>query len=174
MGKKSTALTPAKKKAFLARLAVDPTGNISRCARGVASASTVYRWRNEDPAFAAAWLDAVQHVFEEVKDAALTRVVDGVPEMLLHEGRPIIVHFECCGDFRADPDKANCKGEPLVKRKFPESLTAKFLTALDREDRFRDRRDVKLTAKAGVLVVPAPTSPQDWEKAVAEAALGAV
>lgn len=79
-------LTPEKLVAFCAALA--ETCNVSKaCAAIGVSRYTAYQWRKNDPAFAAAWDDALKAALLGLEDEAHRRAFVGMDEPLSHQGQ---------------------------------------------------------------------------------------
>lgn len=58
------------------------------------SRSQVYRWREDDPAFAAAWMDALESAADRGEGELYRRGVEGVPRVKAHLYRGKVVHRE--------------------------------------------------------------------------------
>lgn len=72
--------------AFCAALA--ETANVGRACKAVGmSRSHIYDWREEDPAFAAAWDRAEKVGVTALEDEAKRRAFEGVDEPLTHQGQ---------------------------------------------------------------------------------------
>lgn len=72
-----TNRTPKKRAAFLSELA--ERGNVSDAARAAGVArTTVYEWREVDPAFAASWDAALDEAADTMEREAWRRAVEGV------------------------------------------------------------------------------------------------
>lgn len=82
--------------AFLAALRL--TGNVSEAARSAdMERRSVYNARESDPAFAAAWDDALDEAADALEAEARRRAVDGIEEAVYHQGVP-------CGTVRKYSD----------------------------------------------------------------------
>ncbi len=78
------------KTTFLACL--ERSGNVTEAADvATVDRSTVYRWRDEDPAFAAAWDEAQEHVTDRLEAEAILRAGEGREEVIgvTKDGEPI-------------------------------------------------------------------------------------
>jgi hypothetical protein len=135
------ALSARRKKSFLQALA--RTGNVSTASayagwgQGVA-----YSVRKGDPEFAKRWEWALEAYVGRLEDEADRRAVDGVEVGVYHKG-------ELVG----------------TEVRYSDQLLALLLKANARE-KYGDKVDQTVTAKGGVLVVPAaPGSTADWESA---------
>jgi len=77
-----TDRTDKKRAAFLKCLAngdsVQNAANVIGVSRG-----TVYRWKDEDKAFAAAWEEALDAGIERLEDAAYKRALDGSDTLMI-------------------------------------------------------------------------------------------
>jgi hypothetical protein len=79
-------LTPERKAAFCAALAASG-GNVSRACQAVDIARmTAYEWRDEDPAFAAAWERAKAIGMDALEDEATRRAFEGFDRPIVHQG----------------------------------------------------------------------------------------
>jgi hypothetical protein len=85
----SSKLTPRKKERFLEHLAL--TGNVSKSAEYASTARPfVYELKRSDPAFAAAWDDALLQYAERLEDEADRRAVEGCVRKKFDKGIPVI------------------------------------------------------------------------------------
>ena len=89
--------------------------------------STVYRWREEDAAFALAWADTLEAATDALEAEARRRAMDGVEEYLT--GKDGLIR---------DSD-----GRPVMQRRYSDTLMVQLLRA-HRPDKFRDRSTVDL------------------------------
>ena len=82
-------VTPKKKAQFLDALA--QTGNVRQAAKAVGfSANRFYVHRRQDPPFAAAWEEAMQHAMDIVLEPeAIRRAVEGVEKAVYYQGEPV-------------------------------------------------------------------------------------
>lgn len=84
-------LSLAREKWFFEALAED--GNISRAAIVAGfDRRTVYRRRDADPKFAAAWEDAVATAADRLEAEALRRAAQGVTKPLYYQGQPVYLY----------------------------------------------------------------------------------
>jgi transposase-like protein len=81
-----TQRTEEKRAAFLAVLAKGYSVTAAVEAAGLAR-STVYAWRESDPAFAQAWEEAEESGTDRLEDVAYQRATDGVLEPVYQGGR---------------------------------------------------------------------------------------
>ena len=132
-------VTANAREAFLDTLR---TGySISKGARNAkVSRMTVYRWRDEDDAFRAAWDDALSEGNDVLVDEAQRRAVDGVEEPVVNAGR-----------VAKDDD-----GNILKVRKFSDSLLQTLLKAR-LPLIFRENAKVQLEHSGEVAVKHDPT-----------------
>lgn len=79
-------VTPEKKAAFCAAL-VASGGNVSRACQAIDVARlTAYRWREEDPDFAADWDKAKAAGLDALEDEAIRRAFEGIDKPIVHQG----------------------------------------------------------------------------------------
>lgn len=85
-----TIRTVRAREAFLAQIRLVP--NVSAAARAAGiSRSAAYLWRDDDPAFAAEWDDAVSEAVDQLEQVAWERATeqsDRMMEILLKAHRP--------------------------------------------------------------------------------------
>jgi hypothetical protein len=131
---------------FLKALA--ETGNVwASCRQAKVSRTTVYRRREEDAAFAAAWLDALEDSSDVLEFEARRRAHDGVDEPVIYQG-------ELCGRWigpdgqEATKDTPGARMVPLVVKKYSDSLLTLLLKA-NRPGKFRDNSRVEHTSPPG-------------------------
>ena len=77
--------TGKTRQAFLEALAEGASVSKSATAAGVAR-SAVYRWRDDDAVFKAAWVEAYEIGADTLEDEAIRRGRDGVEKPLAHHG----------------------------------------------------------------------------------------
>lgn len=122
-----TANTRAWKKLFLSALAA--TGNVSASAEAASvSRSFVYERRGDDPAFAAAWDQALEAARPVLEEEAWRRAVEGVDE-------PVF------GRVGKDQD-----GQIGTVKKYSDALLTTLLKA-NAPEKYRERSEVKHTGK---------------------------
>lgn len=78
------------KAVFLDALKTDPTVSFACEAAGIAR-NTVYRWREQDKAFAASWDAAVERTRDVARQSIYRRGILGWQEPLVSMGQPIYV-----------------------------------------------------------------------------------
>lgn len=126
-------------------------GNVSKSASmaGVAR-TTVYRYRSDDPKFAAAWDEAEKIGVRALEDEARRRGFEGWVEPVYNQGRRVM-------DVVLDPDTGlplvNAEtGEvqmaPAVVRKYSDTLLI-FLMKGNDPDKFKDRAHTEHSAPGG-------------------------
>ncbi|TDR82195.1 terminase [Paludibacterium purpuratum] len=120
----TTKATPEKLAQFLEVLAT--TANVSAAAKKVRIDRThMYRLRDDDPEFAAAWDEAVKLGTAALEDEAVRRAHDGTLKPVFYKG-------ERCGTIR----------------EYSDTLLIFLLKARDPE-RFADRLKQEVTGKGG-------------------------
>ena len=109
-----------------------------------AGRATVYAWREEDEAFAAAWDVAVEESTDSMEREALRRAVRGTD-------KPVFQGGELVGTISEHSDTL------LI-----------FMLKARRPNVYRDHVKVDVDAKgtAGVMLVPGLVSVEDWAKHV--------
>lgn len=83
-------VTVAKRRAFLEHLAMTSNVKASAKAAGI-SIAQVYRIKWQDPAFAAAWGEALCQAFEALEIVLLDRAMHGTEKPVFHAGKRIAV-----------------------------------------------------------------------------------
>lgn len=120
-------LTPEKLTAFCAVLA--DTGIVKRACEAIGvSRQTAYNWRDEMPAFAAAWDKAMRIGISALEDEAHRRAFEGVSEPVFHQGLE-------CGSVK----------------KYSDTL-AIFLLKAHAPEKYRERHDVATTGSLSLTV----------------------
>ena len=120
-------LTPEKLTAFCAVLA--DTGIVKRACEAIGvSRQTAYNWRDEMPAFAAAWDKAMRIGISALEDEAHRRAFEGVSEPVFHQGLE-------CGSVK----------------KYSDTL-AIFLLKAHAPEKYRERHDVATTGSLTLTV----------------------
>lgn len=123
---KDTGSTRDAREVFLDHLR--KTSNISQSASiALVERKTVYRWREADPAFAAAWDDAIDEATDMLEAEARRRAIEGDEEYVVSMGQLV-----------KDPKT----GEYLTTRKRSDGLMTLLLKA-HRPEKFRERYDVQ-------------------------------
>ena len=80
--------TAQRKKAFLERLVTH--GNVRRaCRESGAPPTSVYEWKDRDPRFAAAFLEAEAQSIGHLEDEAQRRAVEGVDKPIYQGGKQV-------------------------------------------------------------------------------------
>lgn len=146
--------TPEKIAAFCAALA--ETCNVGKACNAVGMGrSTAYDWRDDDPAFAAAWDRAMKVGRSALEDEAHRRAFTGTDKPLVHQGQ-----FTYLRDFDAinpetgqpwPPHEApvlkSAEGQPCIAtmKEYSDTLAIFLLKAHDPE-KYRERSDVNVKA----------------------------
>ncbi|XQZ98837.1 hypothetical protein ACOZ4Y_02590 [Komagataeibacter rhaeticus] len=124
---KDTGSTRDAREVFLDHLR--KTSNISQSASiALVERKTVYRWREADPAFAAAWDDAIDEATDMLEAEARRRAVEGDEEYVVSMGQLV--------KDPTDPSKY------LTTRKRSDGLMTLLLKA-HRPEKYRERYDVQ-------------------------------
>lgn len=119
-------VTPEKKAAFCAAL-VTSGGNVSRACEAIDVARlTAYRWREDDPEFAAMWDQAKEAGLDSLEDEAVRRAYEGTDKPVFHQGTQ-------CGTIR----------------EYSDTLTI-FLLKGGKPEKYRERSDVNLKGTMAV------------------------
>ena len=137
----SARRTNATKKRFLESLKEYP--NVSAAIRKCRlERTTMYKWRKEDPVFAAEWAEALDEGMEVLEDEAVRRADKGWLEPVFFQGKK-------CGSIR----------------KYSDTLTI-FLLKGTKPNKYRERSEVKHTGgvKAGVMMIPATATSEEWDE----------
>lgn len=107
---------------------------------------TAYNWRKEDADFAAEWEATVEHDTDKIERRSVEIAYEGVLEPVIYQG----VHMK-------DPETQ----KPMFIRKWPTHLM-QFMLERRRPGVYSKTERHEIQATAGVLVVPAQISPEDW------------
>jgi uncharacterized protein YdbL (DUF1318 family) len=119
-----TKLTPEKRERFLTILRTDP--NVSAAARAInISRRHAYTIREQDPAFAQAWDEAVDEAVDTLETEARRRAIEGTT-------RPVFYKGEEVGGIR----------------EYSDTLTI-FLLKAHRPEKYRERTSTELTGPDG-------------------------
>lgn len=105
------------------------------CDASGVSRSTVYRLRQDDEAFSAAFDDAREQAWDKLEREAFRRAVDGAPEPLVSGGRVV----------RDD------SGEIIYVNRYSDALLALMLKA-KRSAEYRDKSQVEHSGEVGLTV----------------------
>lgn len=125
---------------FLTELAA--TGNVSHSARvALVDRRTIYTHRQSDPAFAAAWLEAVDESNDLLEAEARRRAVEGVNEPVVHQGKIAGTWIDHEGR-PCSPHDEGAKFVPVTVKKYSDTLLI-FLLNGNRPEKFR--QNVKFT-----------------------------
>lgn len=83
-----TIRTARRRKRFLEYL--ESTGHVLRSAAAAhASIRAFYRWREDDPGFAADWEAALECAIDRLEDEAFRRALEGVEVPVYYQGKPV-------------------------------------------------------------------------------------
>jgi len=80
--KQRTVRTPKKRRSFLTALAAGHSGTAA-CHLSRLGRTAAYAWRNDDPVFAAEWLDAAEAGIDLLEDEARRRAMAGSDLLLI-------------------------------------------------------------------------------------------
>lgn len=133
------------KTPFLAALA--KLGDVTRSARAAGvDRRTAQTHRKEDAAFAEGWDEALDVYADKLEAVADHRAVEGVAELVLHEGVPVFVLVDAQGQVQPPPTEGRPTPKgwrvvPLYRHKPSDALLQTRLRAL-RPDKYRDRMQV--------------------------------
>lgn len=144
--------TPELKRKFLEKLVL--CGRIAESAWAIgASYRTVEEHRKKDAVFAEAFEEAMARYRDRIEKAVHDRAIDGVKEPVVYQGQ--IMKGE--------------DGKPLTVTKYDNKLL--LAHAARHIPEYREKVDVSATVKAGVLVVGAALSQEEWVEQFGEARL---
>ena len=152
-------LTMTKKGIFLRAYAV--RGIILdgiKAARVSRDLVTTY-WRKDDEWFETLFQAAAAEARDRIEAEAHRRAVDGYDEPVIYQGQPTQIVDAESGETRM-----------LTVRKYSDQLMALMLKGAD-PAKYRENHKVEHgfgEGTTGVLIVPAPVSPDEWAKAAAE------
>jgi hypothetical protein len=126
------------REAFLTALAGG--ASITRsCEAANIGRSTAYEWKMADPAFAAAWDDALEAGIDLLEEEARRRAVHGVE-------RPVVA----MGKIARNDD-----GSVLTIREYSDTLLALMLKAKKPQE-YRERLDVNAKLSGGISLTVSP------------------
>jgi hypothetical protein len=140
--KKASKRTPPDtwKKGFLAALAA--TGNVTEAARAAkVNRPNAYQARQDDPAFSAAWKDALEEAIDDLEKEARRRAQQGVRRLKFHQGELITIPLVRDGELVID-DKGAFVMTPYVEHDYSDTLLI-FLLKAHRPEKFRERYEVE-------------------------------
>lgn len=155
-------VTPEKLTAFCAALA--ETCNVGKaCAAVGISRMTAYRWRDDDPAFAAQWDHALRIGVTALEDEASRRAFEGMNEPLTHQGQFTYLYETRKGEDGEDildPVSNTPKMFPVLDadgkhrvatiKKYSDTL-AIFLLKAHNPDKYRENSKIELTGQLDVV-----------------------
>lgn len=116
--------------------------------------NTVYDWRKDDKEFAAAMDAASESGTDGLEDEARRRAVDGIREMVLYQGKPVLWSPQ---GYDAE-GKATGPLEPLYRHRYSDTMLAMQLNGR-RPEKYRHRPEATPPPDAG----PALTLPDMLE-----------
>jgi hypothetical protein len=105
------------------------------------SRATVYRWREDDPAFAQDWDDAYNTGTDVLEEEATRRATMGVPRMKFYKGQPIMVKG------------ADGVERPYIENEMSDTLLMQQLNAR-RPEKYRTNHKVEHTGGVKVVIGP--------------------
>lgn len=134
-----TKWTPKKEQQFIHALADQGTVSLA-CETCKIARQTAYDHREANPAFRAAWDEALQVYIEKLEAEADRRAIQGVERLKFYQGEPVTDEH----------------GETYKEREYSDTLLMFRLKALDPE-KYRERSETKHTFE-----------PVDWSTVPAE------
>lgn len=106
----------SRKRIFLSCLRI--TGNVRSAATAAKIGRTThYAWLKSDPDYAEAVQDAYDDAIDGLEAEAVKRAKDGVEELVLHQGKPVMI------------DDVNGGQKPLIRKKYSDLLLIFMLKA---------------------------------------------
>jgi hypothetical protein len=150
MAQVATSQTVARRrrweKKFLAELR--RTGNHSAAARAAKIDRTVpYKARQDDPAFAEAYQDAIDEACDGLELEARRRAHDGIDEPVIYQGELCGTWVDADGNV-VSKDTPGAKLIPLTVKKYSDGLLLALLKA-HRPERFKDNVKLEHTGSKG-------------------------
>lgn len=106
-----------------------------------ASRASVYRWREDDTEFAAAWDDAYNTGTDVLEEEATRRATIGVPRMKFYKGQPIMV---------TGTDGVE---RPYIENEMSDTLLMQQLNAR-RPEKYRTNHKVEHTGGMKIVIAP--------------------
>lgn len=136
------ALEREKKKAkFLEGLELFGTIRKARIHAAIESRSTIYRWRDEDEAFAQAWDYAKEEFDDVLEEEAFRRGKDGVEKPVYQSGR--LVGYV---------------------QEYSDGLLKMVMQA--RIERYHPKTKLDVSSAGGVVLLPSDATPDQWDELV--------
>jgi len=106
----------SKKRIFLSCLRI--TGNVRTAATAAKIGRTThYDWLKSDPDYVLAVKDALDEAIDDLEAEAVRRAKDGVEELVLYQGKPVMV------------DDGNGGQQPLIRKRYSDLLLIFMLKA---------------------------------------------
>src|SRR5262245_9183157 len=130
---------PRWRRAYLAALRI--SGVVLKAAEAAnVHRRTVYRHRDADSDFAAAWDEAVADAADRLEAEAVRRAKDGWEEPVIYQGEPMGVWVDAEGK-RVAEGTPGARFEPLTVRKYSDTLLI-FLLKGAKPGKFRERHEL--------------------------------
>jgi hypothetical protein len=107
----------AKRKLKFLKLFAE-TGSVSVATIGIKSyRATVYKWKREDPEFAAAWNDIWESTVDELETSLMRRAIHGYERPIYQQGKLVgaeTVHHPALGMFFLSKIRAEKYGDTMI------------------------------------------------------------
>jgi len=145
-------VTPKKgwPERFLAALADDANVRAACRTAGI-SRKSAYQRRGQDPAFAAAWQDALADACDDLEREAVRRARDGTDEPVLYQGEPVGEWVNRAG--RVVPEgTAGARWVPLTLKRYSDVLLI-FLLKAHRPELYRESLKLLGGGQGGEIVI---------------------
>lgn len=120
IGRVTTEEIPRRKMMFLAEMRASGV-SAAACEAAFISKDAAYRWRKEDPEFAAAWKDARAHAIGMLEKAAYNRAFYGWEEEVYSEGAKVGTkrrHSDALMMFMLRANRAKYRETSTINQKF--------------------------------------------------------
>ena len=116
MTDEKSKIQQSRKRIFLSCLRI--TGNVRAAATAAKIGRTThYAWLKSDPDYAEAVQDAYDDAIDGLEAEAVKRAKDGVEELVLHQGKPVMI------------DDDNGGQKPLIRKRYSDLLLIFMLKA---------------------------------------------
>lgn len=140
-------LDAKRRSTFLTQLQQDP--NVSKAARLIdVSRDAIYKLRERDKEFAAAWDNAIEVATDYLEAEARRRAFNGVPKVRLYQGEPVMVQaLDEVGAPMFDDDGVTPIMTPLIEYEYSDRMMELFLKA-HRGEKFKEKTEVNHTGGA--------------------------
>lgn len=154
---------PRWERAFLA--ALRDTGNVrASCEAAQVDSAVVYRFRQDDADFAAAWATALDEAADLLELEARRRAYEGVRRLRFDRGRPIMVPLLDAEGQPVLDSTGNVQMVPYVEHEYSDTLLI-FLLKGARPEKFRERTQVtNITVTAEQLAAMSEDELDDLER----------